>query len=479
MTLPASDSPPPTDADRETLLAYLDGELEADARRQLEDRLATDKELRNELALLQKCGDALASLGAEQADGDFLRSTLTLVAMRAVDDAQQAAVTAPLQRQRRWMAWSAAAILAGALGFGLVRYGLGDPTARLTGDLPVLERLDQWRLAGSVECLSAIHEAGLFADEADSVAGVSEASAPVRLVSFDLAQLSQQDQDELLRRRQRWEQLPSDERVRLQALVDQVSASPRSQSLLTTLERYFDWAAADLSPAELDELRKAAAAETPTRIRELIGEHAERRRSSLSPEDQRAVAQWFEQTVRKLAPNVKPPANELQRRAEMRRWLERNRNGFAARFFQRLTPQDIEALVQALSDEAGKRLAEVPRPQWARVIGPWIQAAVREPGGVVSEEEMTAYFEGLPGDERERLMRLPAEEMQQQLRRAYWRDRHGDRPPSAVEGELPPPKGPRARRPTAPPDRGPPDDPIPRHPRPRPAEAKPRLQDGS
>lgn len=455
-------APQPNDADRETLLAYLDGELDAAARRRLEDRLVVEKPLRDELTLLQRCGDALAELEPAPADADFLRSTMTIVALRAVEEAQQTVALAPVRNRRRWAAYGAAVLVVAAAGFAVVRALSGDPARRLAADLPVLERLDEWRLVGSISRLAAIHEAEIFADESDSTP-MAEESGPVTVVSFDLLHLSRDQEDELLRRRQRLELLTADERASLLALAMQAAEAPQAGAMLSTLERYFDWAAAELSPAELDELRKTPALETPARIRELMAEHAERRRTMLSPEDQRAVARWFEQTVRKLAPNVKPPSNELQRRAELRRWLERNRTGGAARFFQRVTAEDLEALVASLSDETGKRLAGLPRPQTARVIGPWIQAALREPGSAVGEEEMTAFFEKLPGEERERLMRLSAEEMQQQLRRAYWRDKLGDQqPPPEPPADSDPP---RARRPRGkPPGRVPGGEGPPRRP---------------
>lgn len=447
-----SDSSLPNDADREQLLAYLDGQLEAGARRQLEDRLATEKELRDELSLLQKCSDALAELGAAPVGDDFLRSTMTIVALQAVEEAQQAMVAVPVRRRARLAAGGAAALLAAAAGFWLVRALAGDPAEKLTTDLPVLEHLDEWRLVGSFDRLQAIHQANVFETPAANATTDENAAAGDDLVAVDIGRLSTEQQDDLLRRRQRLELLPAEEQAALRSLAATVAAAPHADGYLATLERYFDWAAAELSPAELDELRKTPAEQTPARIGELMAEHAERQRTRLSADDMRAVARWVETTVRKMAPNAKPPANDQQRRAELRRWLERNRTGGAVRLFQRLTPEDVEALASTLSAEPAQRLAELPRTQWPRVIGPWIQATLRAPGGAVSEQEMTAFFERLPTDERERLLRLPADEMQQQLARAYWKDRAAERaPPGPSDEEMRPrPRRPRGRPPMPP-----------------------------
>lgn len=442
----------PSDADREQLLAYLDGQLEAGARRQLEDRLAREKELRDELSLLQRCSDALADLAAPPVGEEFLRSTMTMVALRAVEEAQQATVAEPVRRRARATVAIAAAALAAAAGFWLVRAFSGDPALKLATELPVLEHLDEWRLVGSFDRLRAIHQANLFEAPPENAATAESATTGHVFVALDVSRLTTEQQDDLLRRRQRLELLPAEEQAALRSMAAMVAAAPQSNGYLTTLERYFDWAAAELSPAELDELRKTPAEQTPERIGELMAEHAERQRTRLSADDLRAVSRWVERTVHKLAPNAKPPANDQQRRAELRRWLERNRAGGAVRLFQRLTAEDIQALASAMSDEHAQRLADLPRTQWARVIGPWIQATLRAPGGAVSEQDMTAFFERLPTEERERMLRLSADEMQQQLARAYWRDRANDPALSGPTDEKPRPNPRRLRgRPPMPP----------------------------
>lgn len=461
-----STSSPLSDADREALLAYLDGQLDGADGRRLEDRLAAEPALRQELNLLQRSTDALDELAGASAGAEFVRSTMTMVALRAAEEAQTATQAAPARLWRQRLLSAAGLTLVAGLTFWLVRSALGDPAAQLQAELPVLGRLDEWRLVGSYDRLAAIHASGAFAEHV-----AQEAQSDVEAYDLgraDVASLSGDERDELLRRRQRFEAIEPARREELRQLALKVYASPDGAALLATLERYYDWAVENLSPAELDSLRKLSPDEAAARV-------SQWQRVQLSDADARTVARWFEETLRRVLPTAKLPGGDLQRRTALRNLIDSSRPA-AARFFQKLSQDDVRSLREALTPETAAHLADLPKPQWARVIGPWIHTALREPGGAVNEEDLTAFLEKLPLEQRERLLRLPADEMQQQLRRAYWRDRQGDRPPSSGPAR-PVPRNRRPRpRPPGPPGEGRPGAGGPREGRPgedRPAEGPP------
>ena len=87
--LPPDDAalPPPT-LDEE-LVAYLDGELDAEAGRRLEQRLADDATARSALRGLQVSWDALDELDQADVGQDFTRTTLEMVAVRATKDVEE------------------------------------------------------------------------------------------------------------------------------------------------------------------------------------------------------------------------------------------------------------------------------------------------------------------------------------------------------------------------------------------------------
>jgi anti-sigma factor RsiW len=150
---------------REELVAYLDGELEADAARQLEERLREDAALRDDLQRLERAWNLLATLPRAEADPSLTKSTVEMLALEAEGDLTRSA--AKRGRLRR-LAWGLAAGLlfaAGLLGTLTAQAIWPDPDAPLLRDLPVVQQLDSYQQAGSVEFLRLLRERGLFVQD--------------------------------------------------------------------------------------------------------------------------------------------------------------------------------------------------------------------------------------------------------------------------------------------------------------------------
>ncbi len=147
----------------EELVAYLDGELDAESARQLEERLARDTELRERLARLQATWDLLDSLPGVQADAVFTQTTMSMVAL----DTRRNTGRRSLYRR---LAWSAAAVaglfLAALAGYRTIDYLASGPEQQLARDLPVIERVDLYLVADSVEFLRRLADERLFDQEA-------------------------------------------------------------------------------------------------------------------------------------------------------------------------------------------------------------------------------------------------------------------------------------------------------------------------
>src|SRR6478609_3214131 len=74
-----ADQPPLTDDDRAELVAYLDGELPADAQRRVEARLNADAAARTEADTLRRAWDLLDYLPRAEPSTDFTERTLDRV----------------------------------------------------------------------------------------------------------------------------------------------------------------------------------------------------------------------------------------------------------------------------------------------------------------------------------------------------------------------------------------------------------------
>lgn len=140
----------------EQLVAYLDGELDDQSHRRVEELLATDPKARDTLERLEGTWDLLDSLDRAHVDEAFTKSTLEMVAVAASEDVEQEKAEVPRRRRRWWLAVSAVMLAACAAGFLVVWLFQTNPNDRFLEDLPVLERLDQYRQIDDVGFLELL-----------------------------------------------------------------------------------------------------------------------------------------------------------------------------------------------------------------------------------------------------------------------------------------------------------------------------------
>jgi anti-sigma factor RsiW len=150
----------------EDLVAYLDGELDGESSRRIEELLSAHPSLRLTLQQLDRTWELLDTLDKPQPAERFTRSTLEMVTAAAVEDVEEGRT--PAARRRR-TALAGASLLAAALAGFLAVYGLWpDPNRQLLEDLPVLENLDEYRQVDDIEFLRMLRQEGLFAGEQDA-----------------------------------------------------------------------------------------------------------------------------------------------------------------------------------------------------------------------------------------------------------------------------------------------------------------------
>jgi anti-sigma factor RsiW len=161
---PLPDSPPSANADDETLVAYLDGELSESETAQLEARLANEPALRDRLHSLQQTWDLLDSLPAVRTPEHFTRSTIEFAV-------RQVATESPGGRTwlNRWLPLllsAAATALTGTVTYQAVRTARNAPYRELVRDLRVIENFDLYRTVDRnldfVEFLTKLDQAQLF-----------------------------------------------------------------------------------------------------------------------------------------------------------------------------------------------------------------------------------------------------------------------------------------------------------------------------
>jgi anti-sigma factor RsiW len=152
---------------REELVAYLDGELDAEQSRRIEERARVEPDARRMLEELDRTWHMLDELDSPATGEDFTCTTLEMVALAAADDARKARAGRP-RRRLRAILWAAAGLVgAAAAGFVIATSLVPDPNAQLLEDLPILENYDQYREIDSIDFLRALNKEKLFTEDAD------------------------------------------------------------------------------------------------------------------------------------------------------------------------------------------------------------------------------------------------------------------------------------------------------------------------
>jgi anti-sigma factor RsiW len=149
----------------EQLVAYLDGELDAESSLQLERRLAQDERFRQELHQLQRAWDLLDELPTPQVSESFTQTTVEMVAHSAEEELKDENTAAGRIIRLWWMAATATLMVTALCTYWLVTAALAYPNERLLRDLPVIENIDLYRKVDSLEYLQKLHESGHFDEE--------------------------------------------------------------------------------------------------------------------------------------------------------------------------------------------------------------------------------------------------------------------------------------------------------------------------
>lgn len=149
----------------EELVAYLDSELPPEQSRRLERRLAEEPALRTRLHELQKTWEMLDALPTARPTLSFTTSTLTMVAVTTEQDVYQSERLTKLKSVAWWIGGGALAASAAAVAFFMTQAQLQTPNRELAQDLPVIERLDQYRYVDNLDFLQQLEREGLFVSE--------------------------------------------------------------------------------------------------------------------------------------------------------------------------------------------------------------------------------------------------------------------------------------------------------------------------
>jgi hypothetical protein len=275
-----------------------------------------------------------------------------------------------------------------------------------------------------------------------------------------LEKMTAAEKEQLLRQKERFEQLSPEERQQLRDTCQTLAKAPDGRRLFGVLERYCQWLKT-LTPVERAEVLALPPEARVAKIRTLMQEQEEQRLRSLanlSYQEAKAVREWFGEVVKpheeKLWSLLQPDAQrDIESKADdpdVRRrmmvwWLFHQDQGDTLRA---LIPQDVDPLLAHLTEERRQEFNKLRDPaQRRQLLERWLTGAVVFGRGFgrgsfrVSEKDLQEFFVNeLSREEQTRLEMMPRDAMQRELRGLYFAHRYG----RGREGG--PPRGPEFPR---------------------------------
>lgn len=176
-----NDRKPITDADREMLVSWLDGESDSGGATECLSRLSTDQMLQKEVEGYKRTWDLLDELPMPPPARDFTSRTVSLASQELMILRESAPSEEPAIGIATSSWWQRpvpfALLLAVCFGvsFAATRQGLGR-SRRMVELAPILTKLDEYRAAGDIEFLRELYQQKVF--EPAPVETVDSASLP-------------------------------------------------------------------------------------------------------------------------------------------------------------------------------------------------------------------------------------------------------------------------------------------------------------
>lgn len=157
------DKPDQIDPLEEELVAYLDGELDEHATKEVEQKLTEDSSYRLRLKELQEAWDALDTLPRGEVSQSFTASTIELVL------ASEKKQLRDRRKSYEWVsriAFTAVLLTVGIwLGYISTQFYQNRDNQSLIENLTLIENVDMYREVESIEFLEKLHHEGIFAPE--------------------------------------------------------------------------------------------------------------------------------------------------------------------------------------------------------------------------------------------------------------------------------------------------------------------------
>ena len=451
----------------EQLVAYLDGELDSESCRRIEELLAVDPEVRRKLHWLEQTWEMLDELETTPVGDDFTRTTLEMVAVAAAEDVRKNREEAPRRRRRGWLLCGASMFAAGLVGFMAFTLTASNPNKdlneELIQDLPVLENLDEYRQIQDIKFLHMLQKNENLFPKVEETAS----SPPTALhTGKDLVQyikaLNPSQKEDLRNKQERFANLDRTEQNRLRHLHEQIQEDKNPDELRDVMNRYYEWYKS-LPPYNRPELASLPAEERIQLIK-LYKQEEQTKITNRPPagEDSKALWSWMGDIAAKrektfsasLPPRLQKNLTDMSpaARRQFVMWMMWQRPQGGPNREPLFSDSDLTDLLQRFTAETRTLLAVKAKADQIRIIQNWAHNLLRQKNprhgsdveDFVKDEPLAEFFEkDLTNEQRDRLMTLSSDDMQRELLRLYiMQNRPPEMPPHRPEElHLGPPPG--------------------------------------
>jgi hypothetical protein len=169
-----------SEPDVELLVAYLDGELDAQEVRQMEDRLSVEPDLREKMASLEQTWNMLDQLETVPIDKELVRSTMEVVTLTI----EKELVEGEKQHEKRKL-HDHLVVLAILFMFAVIGYQLAilagiSRSREILEDIPIIQRMSMYKEIDDLKFLKMLSEEGVFDVLEDGALPVEETGFDVQ-----------------------------------------------------------------------------------------------------------------------------------------------------------------------------------------------------------------------------------------------------------------------------------------------------------
>ena len=430
----------------EQLVSYLDGELDTESCRRIEELLAIDPEVRQKLHWLEQTWEVLDELDATPVGDDFTRTTLEMVAVAAAEDVRKGREEAPRHRRRMWLLTIGAMLAACVTGYASVVLIATNPNKELLQDLPILENLDEFIQVKDMQYLRMLQKVKAFAEDENGSSSISSPASVYDNPDEHVKALSPRQKYDLWKKQQRFNGLDDDVKKNLLLLNKQIQEDEHPEQLRRVMEHYYDWYKSSLQTWERPKLNEL----TPEKRIEWINTRFQDEQTKITStpptsKDADRLWHWMDEYAEKheksfthdLPPwmqnNLKNTSPAKRRQALIVMMWFRPQSGGPSGFggpggpsrTVQITEDDLKQLRSKFTTQTQKLLETKSTDEQIQAIQKWANHLSWQKRGSImgtlsNDEELAKFFEkDLKDEDRDRLLNMSGDDMMKELLRLY------------------------------------------------------------